>query len=134
MSRLCEFVLASEFDIDKGSTLRHAHPSEVPGYEKSYFAETMLPEGAHQWEEDWTTFLLNRNGEMGAVGEAEEKLLYCINCIRTSHDKTAKRGAVCRSLCVCSRFHFVHIFKPSIGNCLTLFHSYYSRLCWQYSL
>ena len=61
---LCEYVLAAKFDLLKGSTLEYSHPVEVPGYEASYFAETMLPEGAHQWEEDWTMFILNRDGKM----------------------------------------------------------------------
>ncbi len=57
--QLVEYVLGAEFDIDKGSTLRDAYPKRIPGYEDGYFAEKMLPEGAHNHSEDWTVFFLN---------------------------------------------------------------------------
>ena len=57
--QLVEYVLGAEFDIDKGSTLRDAYPRRVPGFEDGYFAEKMLPEGAHNHAEDWTVYFLN---------------------------------------------------------------------------
>ena len=63
MARLVEYVVLSEFDIDKGSTCRHQYPTDVPGYEPSFFAENMLPEGAHNHKEDWTVFFLNRDSD-----------------------------------------------------------------------
>lgn len=44
-----------------GSTVRHQYPCEIPGYKPDWFAEHMLPEGAHNRELDWTYMLLNRN-------------------------------------------------------------------------
>jgi hypothetical protein len=32
----------------------------VEGYANDYFAEYMLPEGAHNREQDWTVMFLNR--------------------------------------------------------------------------
>jgi hypothetical protein len=76
------YVLAAEFDIDRGSCLRHAIPCVPPGYDEQYgllifsfrsrlvseltaffssiLAELMLPDGAHNRSEDWTMFFLNR--------------------------------------------------------------------------
>lgn len=39
-------LLVAEFDIDKGSVLRHTYPREL-GMASSALAEAMLPEGAH---------------------------------------------------------------------------------------
>lgn len=45
-----------------GSTVRHQYPSAVPNYKADWFAENMLPEGAHNREVDCTYMLLNREG------------------------------------------------------------------------
>lgn len=42
------------------STVRHQYPHPVEGYANDYFAEYMLPEGAHNREQDWTVLFLNR--------------------------------------------------------------------------
>lgn len=42
------------------STVRHQYPRPVDGYANDYFAEYMLPEGAHNREQDWTVLFLNR--------------------------------------------------------------------------
>jgi hypothetical protein len=62
MHRLVDYVLGAEFDIDLGSTLRHAYPSRVATMQDqdAFFAEHMLPEGAHKHVDDWTAFLINR--------------------------------------------------------------------------
>ncbi|CAN0444908.1 unnamed protein product, partial [Hapterophycus canaliculatus] len=43
------------------STVRHAYPSSVPGVSDDWFAEHMLPEGAHNHALDWTVMFLNRD-------------------------------------------------------------------------
>ena len=49
------------------------YPSEIPGYESEggFFAENMLPEGAHNHEEDWTVFFLNRDVENTVGGPVD---------------------------------------------------------------
>ena len=58
---LVDHILLAEFDIDTGSTVRHQYPQPVDGYQNDWFAELMLPEGAHNRERDWTYIFLNRN-------------------------------------------------------------------------
>ena len=58
---LVDHILLAEFDIDTGSTVRHQYPEPVDGYKNDWFAELMLPEGAHNRERDWTYIFLNRN-------------------------------------------------------------------------
>lgn len=43
------------------STVRHTYPSAVPGCSDDWFAEHMLPEGAHNHALDWTVMFLNRD-------------------------------------------------------------------------
>lgn len=43
------------------STVRHSYPGRVPGVEDDWFAEHMLPEGAHNHPLDWTVMFLNRD-------------------------------------------------------------------------
>ena len=61
---LVAYVLVAEFDIDKGSTVRHCYPDTSimdSVYTSDYFANNMLPEGAHNRSHDWTYMLLHRN-------------------------------------------------------------------------
>lgn len=43
------------------STVKHAYPSTVPGCSDDWFAEHMLPEGAHNRSHDWTVIFLRRD-------------------------------------------------------------------------
>jgi len=58
-----QYILVAEFDIDKGSILSHQYPEKIPDVEEQSLAEYMLPDGAHDREEDWTIFFLNRGLE-----------------------------------------------------------------------
>lgn len=70
---LVDYVILSEFDIDKGSVVRLQYPSPVPGVEPGIIASYMLPEGAHNRLQDMTYFILNRRkGE--TVGEVVQRL------------------------------------------------------------
>jgi hypothetical protein len=55
--KLLEYILIAEFDIDKGSTVKHQYPDRV-GVPDNNLAECMLPEGGHARETDWTVFLV----------------------------------------------------------------------------
>ncbi len=61
--RLVDYVLVAEFDIDTGSTLRHQYPTNIPHYKADWFAEHMLPEGAHNRDVDYTYIFLNRKAK-----------------------------------------------------------------------
>lgn len=59
--RLVDYILLAEFDIDTGSTVRHIFPKPIPNYSNDYFADYMLPEGAHNRDSDHTFIFLNRD-------------------------------------------------------------------------
>ncbi len=40
--------------------------------------------------------------------------LYCLNFLNNLKDDTVRRGAVVRSLAVCTRHNYIHIYKPFI--------------------
>lgn len=125
--KLVDHIILAEFDIDTGSTVRHKYPTAVPGYTDDWFAEYMLPEGAHNHSLDWTVMFLNK-GKAGidesmeleaAAGSPEEKaavsltpFLYCINLVRKKDDPTVRRGAIVKAMAVCSRYHFIEMFRP----------------------
>jgi hypothetical protein len=60
-SLLVRYIILAEFDIDKGSVVKYQYPGSCA--EDQLLAETMLPDGAHNHEQDWTVFFLNRQGE-----------------------------------------------------------------------
>ena len=41
-----------------------------------------------------------------------EEFLYCLNVLINKKDETAKRGAIIKSLAICSRYSFVNIWRP----------------------
>jgi hypothetical protein len=60
MSQIIDYIILSEFDIDKGSLVKYQHPSPIPGIEPGIIASYMLPEGGHNRPHDTTCFILNR--------------------------------------------------------------------------
>ncbi|KAG7399228.1 hypothetical protein PHYBOEH_009394 [Phytophthora boehmeriae] len=129
---LAEVVLYAEFDLTKGSTLRASYPTPFAHYSPEFFADTMLPEGVHNREEDFTIFFLNRqnahkplaDGSSAVEGQEtspdakdaesaveEEKqsekdplqaFMYCLSVVRTTHDTAARRGAKVTAVALCS--------------------------------
>lgn len=138
---LIDYVLLAEFDIDTGSTVRHQYPVNVPDYKADWFAEHMLPEGAHNRDIDYTYIFLNRDaehidadfwikpktlvnenqtsntttssssGEGNSASDAGKHFLYGLNVVKTRHDSTVRRGAIVKAMCIFSRYHFIEIFK-----------------------
>ena len=51
--------------------------------------------------------------EESDVDESEgPPLMYVLNLVNTKQDSTAKRGAVVKSMAICTRHSFLHIYKP----------------------
>ena len=62
-----EYVLLAEFDIDKGSTVRHQYPKTCP-ISENILADLMLPEGAHLRETDWNiSFYENQKDKINKI-------------------------------------------------------------------
>lgn len=64
-------LLLSEFDIDRGSTLRATVPPEFISAlptEANVIAECMLPEGGHNRSSDTTVFIFNREVRVRVTG------------------------------------------------------------------
>ena len=111
--------------------MRHAYPSSVPGVADDWFADHMLPEGAHNHAQDWTVMFHNRDrkgldedwpsplrpdegGEDSGkhrvgIEEGRGYFLHCLNLVRKKDDPTVRRGAVVKAMCVCSRYNFIEV-------------------------
>lgn len=128
---LVDYVLLSEFDIDTGSTLRHQYPSPIPNYKADWFAEHMLPEGAHNRESDFTYFFLNRDEENIdnyfwikpppnyqeidiVIPQDKNLFLYGLNFVKTKYDSSVRRGAIVKAICIFSPYHFIESFKKPL--------------------
>jgi predicted transcriptional regulator len=126
LEKIVDYILLAEFDIDSGSTLKHQYPNEIPDYKPDWFAEHMLPEGAHNRETDYTYIFLNRDGahidsdfwikpRMTEGSKSSQKtFLYGLNFVKTKHDQTVRRGAILKSMCIFSRYSFIEAFKKPL--------------------
>ena len=56
-----EFILVAHFDIGQGSIMEYQYPNRITDDEE-LLAQLMLPEGAHSRQQDWTVFLLHKEG------------------------------------------------------------------------
>lgn len=132
---LVDYVVMAEFDIDTGSTVKHQYPDVIPDYKADWFAEHMLPEGAHNRVIDYTYIFLNRDcrhldtyqwikPESESLSAAstptgdKKYFLYGLNLVKTRHDSTVRRGAIVKSMCIFSKYSFVEAFKRPLENAL----------------
>ena len=127
LHRICDYIVLAEFDIDTGSTVRHQYPSKIPNYPDDWFAENMLPEGAHNRQIDYTYMFLNRNGDIvnsndytasGSglkTAQSDNIFLYGLNLCLTKHDSSVRRGAVVKAMSVFSRHSCVEILKRPLN-------------------
>ncbi|EIM21636.1 spindle pole body interacting protein [Wallemia mellicola CBS 633.66] len=130
------YCLLAEFDIDQGSTLSQQYPFPT-GTDEHLLADLMIPEGAHDQNEDWTIFFLNQTPAntiappldseaptpfikhrrtyskvLDQEVNPKPQLLYVLNLVRTKKDDTVPRGALVKALAICSKQPYIHIYKP----------------------
>ena len=107
---IIDFVLLSEFDILKGSTLRQQYPNPT-GVDPQVLAELMLPEGGHSRDTDWTWFMLHHHLPSQDPEHPTDQI-YALNLVMTKKDDSAQRGARMKALAICSKKPFIHVFRP----------------------
>ena len=57
---LIDYIVLSEFDINTGSVVRVAYPSQIPDIDPNTIAENMMPEGSHNFDVLSSYFALGR--------------------------------------------------------------------------
>lgn len=120
-----EYIITAEFHIDKGPSLIHLYPEEIPGVRNlSFLPEIMIPDQIHKREEDFTLFLLFRDKSTGEFQylynkrtcELEPYYLYTI--VHSLKDDTYKRGSRVKSISIITRLAYFKNFQPLLMICL----------------
>lgn len=64
-------------------------------------------------DDDWS-----EDGSATSEPEGGEgpPLIYVLNLVNTKHDKTVKRGAIVKTMAICTRHPFLHIYKVCHGS------------------
>ncbi|GEQ72049.1 hypothetical protein JCM33374_g5735 [Metschnikowia sp. JCM 33374] len=114
-----EYLISSEFHVDKGPSLNHQYPSEIPGLPKlPFFAELMIPDQIHKREEDYTLFFLHKNTRTGEfeykfnAAESEPDPYFVYTIVNNVSDSTVKRGSVIKALSLVTKLTYFKHFKP----------------------
>lgn len=104
---LIAYILIAEFDIDRGSVLRHSIPSLPPGTEEANVVGIMLPEGAHAHGTDWTAWV------------SDERYRF-VSTVRVKLDTERRRGADVKAMAVgTSHAHFpIECLRPLLLSAL----------------
>ncbi|WPK26696.1 hypothetical protein PUMCH_004056 [Australozyma saopauloensis] len=114
-----DFVVSSEFHVDKGPSLVLLYPNEIPGLSQlNFFAELMIPDQIHKRREDYTFFLLHKNFSSGEFqykynpteSEADPYFVYTI--VNNVEDDSVKRGSVIKALSIVTKLVYFKHFKP----------------------
>lgn len=120
-----DYIISSEFHVDKGPSLIHQYPRELPGLGKlAFFAELMIPDQVHKRSEDYTLFLLHRNQLTGdfeyrySFAESERDPYFVYTIVNNVSNSSVKRGLVIKALSVVTRLTYFKHFKPLLMVCL----------------
>lgn len=119
------YIVTAEFHVDKGPSLIHQYPGELPGLEGLIFLpELMIPDQIHKREEDYTLFLLHRSTVTGqfqykydkTTCETEPYFVYTI--VHNLTNQNVRRGSIIKSLSIITRLLYFKHFRPLLLICL----------------
>ena len=119
------FLFLSEFDVDKGSTLRTTLPHALAPIERPArgdgkgaaapprpIAELMLPEGSHARQADFTVFSILIEGAPPTP---------CLSVVRTRLTSNRRRGADVKALAIASAHPLLDTLRPLLLACLEVY-------------
>jgi len=104
-------------DLGDGQTLRFVHHEELqyaalqPDFASMYSLEGAALGIHFLAAEDQEEFRVAIE-TLAAASAAPQPLLWCLNHVSSRRDATVRRGAQVKALAVCSRFQFIHVWKP----------------------
>lgn len=137
-----DFILVAVFDNDKGSMMEYQYPSSISSDEHMlaelmlpdqahsrsqdwtifYLHKDFAGEDGDEESQSRRQSRLRAShvGEEGKLRDAEADesavegpgLIYVLNLVNTKYDTSARRGAVCKAMAICTRHPFLHIYKP----------------------
>lgn len=113
-----EYILTAEFHVDKGPSLLHQFPRELPGIQDLVFLpELMIPDQIHKRPEDFTLFLLYRNAKTGHFQyvndrECESQPYYLYTIVNNLTNQQVKRGSIIKSLSIVTKLSYFKNFNP----------------------
>lgn len=120
-----DFVVSAEFHVDKGPSLIHQYPAELPGiHNLQFLPELMIPDQIHKRDEDYTLFLLHRNTTTGQFqykfdkGSCEKDPYFVYTIVNNLKDQNVKRGSIIKSLSIVTRLVYFKHFRPLLLICL----------------
>lgn len=119
------YIVTAEFHVDKGPSLIHQYPNELPGVSGlQYLPELMLPDQIHKRLEDYTLFFLYMNSVTGEfqyrydARTCETNPYFVYTIVNNVADQTVKRGSVIKSLSIVTTLTYFKHFKPLLMICL----------------
>lgn len=113
-----EYILTAEFHVDKGPSLLHQFPRELPGLNNLIFLpELMIPDQIHKRPEDFTLFLLYRNQTTGQFQYLNDKFCepnpyYLYTIVNNLTNQQVKRGSIIKSLSIITKLSYFKNFNP----------------------
>jgi len=121
-----EYIITAEFHIDKGPSLIHQFPREIPGLQTNltFLPEIMIPDQIHKREEDFTLFLLfkDRNtGEFQYIYDKEtcdDQPYYLYTLVNSVKHDSYQRGSRVKSISIITKLSYFKNFKPLLMLCL----------------
>lgn len=143
-AKLCDYVVVTEFDIDTGSTVRHQYPEKISGVTEDWLAENMLPEGAHNRNNDLTFIFLNQDKRrleeewlinpslaievVDGDSSSPDVFRYGLNLVYTKHDASVRRGAIVKAMAVFSSYQFVDTLEQPLHAALERYFNFPERV------
>lgn len=119
-----EYIITAEFHVDKGPSIVHQHPQNIPGYDfLPFLPELMLPDQIHRREEDFTLFLLFKNKSTGHFqykndDQCEDDIYFMYTVVKNVSDETVKRGLIIKALGIITKLPYFKHFRPLLLICL----------------
>lgn len=123
-----DFVISSEFHVDKGPSIVLLYPKDIPGLVLlPFFAELMIPDQIHKRLEDYTLFLLHKNFCTGEfqykyiTTESEADPFFVYTIVYNVEDDSVRRGSVIKALSIVTKLIYFKHFKPLLLIALDLY-------------
>jgi hypothetical protein len=126
MASLPLHVMVAAFDIDRGSTLKAAHPPLPPWVDAARLPELMLPEGSHNRALETTLWIerppASTSGEptssstpVGAPAALAVGPLHCVSVCKTVLRADTRRGAEVRAVALACAWSGVDMLQPLVA-------------------